>query len=661
MMRRLLTLLPLVAALCLGAARAAEGPGEERIIVQWKRDAAAGIDREEGLRRVRERSGVQMQRVRAVGSRMEVLRLPDGSAETRDAALRSLRANAAVEFAEPDRRVHVHAVPSDPLFTEQWYLGAAELAATRAQAAWDVTLGGTPAASSLVIAIIDTGVRFEHPDLGRAASGGKLLPGYDFISGDRGGLFATANDGDGWDADPSDPGDALSAAELQSDLYKGKKCGGGTDQEQPTDSSWHGTRVAGLIAAMSDNAVGITGTAYHARVLPLRALGKCGGYDSDVIAAMYWAAGLTIPAALLSGSPPPNPTPARIINMSLGGVGACTAAYKQAVNDITAAGVLIVASAGNEGGPVDSPANCPGVLAVAGLRHVGTKVGYSNVGPEVALAAPAGNCGVVAGACQYQLTTTSNGGKTDPGASTYTSKVSQANVGTSFSSPLAAAGAALMLAVNGRLTPAKLTDRLRATARAFPTQSDTTPAPPTCHVPTSTTDIQDTECICTTATCGVGMLDIGAAVLAAQRPAALAAVIGTVGPGRTLTLDGSQSAAATGRTIASYAWTTVSTSGGAATPSFATPAAATTTILSPVSGSISVRLTVVDDHGGSDTADLTIDAATSGGNVTAPSAPATASSGGGGGAMDPALLLALTAALVLGRTIHRSAPRRVRA
>jgi serine protease len=622
----------------LDAARAEEAPSD-RIIVQWKREATSDAVRAAGLREVEERAGLRLQRLRTVGGRMEVLRIDAGVDAA--AALRALRASAAVDFAVPDRRVRAHAVqPNDPLFAQQWYLGAAQIAATRASTAWDVTLGGTPQASPVVVAIIDTGVRPEHPDLGWASAGGKLLPGYDFVSSDKASVFSTANDGDGWDEDPTDPGDFLSAGDLQSDLYKGKKCGGGDSQEEPTNSSWHGTRVAGLIAAGSDNGEGITGTGYHVRVVPVRALGKCGGYDSDVMAAMYWAAGLSIPSSLLSGAPAPNANPARIINMSLGGVGECNAAYQQVTRDVTAAGTLIVASAGNEGGPVDSPANCPGVLGVAGLRHAGTKVGYSNLGAEVGVAAPAGNCVNLTGACLFSLITSSNGGATTPGASSYTTPAS-GNVGTSFSSPLAAASAGLMLAVNPRLTPAKLSARLKETARAFPATSDNATQPPVCHVPTSSTDTQDSECICTTATCGAGMLDIGAAVLAAQRPTALASLSGTVAVGRTLTLDGSASAAATGRTLAAYAWTLVSATGGAAAPAFSTPAAAVTTIGTPTAGTLTLRLTVTDNAGAVDTADVTVNAPTSGGAVVTPAAPAAPDSGGGG-RLDALLLLALT-------------------
>ena len=119
---------------------------------------------------------------------------------------------------------------------------------------------------------------------------------------------------------------------------------------------------------------------------PVRVLGKCGGYDSDILAGMAWAAGMSVSGV------PPNPYPARIVNMSLGEVGSCQAfpAYQQMIDELAAAGVLVVVSAGNEGGPVDVPANCAGVVGVAGLRQVGTKVGYSSLGPEIALERPGG-------------------------------------------------------------------------------------------------------------------------------------------------------------------------------------------------------------------------------------------------------------------------------
>jgi len=633
-------------------------PGD-RIIVKL-RDAAADEDGAKidlTLRRLRVDTGVPMNRLHTITRGLHVLTLD----HTRTAAelnslLATLRRNPQVELAEPDRRVRAHNyTPNDPLYVNQWYLQNSNPAGIRANAAWDVTKGGaSPATSPVVIAVIDTGVRFDHPDLRRAASGGKLLPGYDFVGADSTGTYATANDGDGWDADASDPGDWISATDLANPPFKGKKCGGGTAQDQPTSSSWHGTRVAGLIAADTDNAAGIAGAAFHARILPVRALGKCGGFDSDVIAAMYWSAGLSIPSPLLSGAPPANPTPAQVLNLSLGGVGSCSALYLQAVKDITAHGVLIVASAGNEGGPVDEPANCPGVLGVGGLRHAGTKVGYSNLGPEVGISAPAGNCvNTTPGSpCLFTLDTTVDSGTQGPVGPTYTNQFNS-NVGTSFSAPLAAAAAGLMHAVNPQLTPVQLIARMKSTAMPFPAQSDNTPQPPACRASTGATDKQDFECICTTSFCGAGMLDMGAAVNAALRPAAVAGYSGTVGPNRTLTLDGSPSGAAQGRMLTGFAWSVVATSGGAATPVFANASAATTTVVSPSVGSYTVRLTVTDSLGGTDTADITVDAASSGGTVT-PSTPPASSGSGGGGALGLELLALAVGAAGLAR--RRRAP-----
>lgn len=642
-----------------GGATAAVAPQDpdstDRIIIQWRSDVNnANSEQFDGdLKQAGRKAGNTVREHRSLGGKLHVLQL-DQTQQGAELAqtLAQWRADPRVAFAEPDRRVRAHTVtPNDPLYSGQWYLQAQQAAATRTNAAWDNSKGGANIATSVVVAIIDSGVRFDHPDLRRAAAGGKLLPGYDFVSADKGNVFLTANDGDGWDADPSDPGDFLTAADLATSTYSGKKCGAGTNKDQPTRSSWHGTRVAGLIGADTNNALGIAGAAYNVRILPLRALGKCGGYDSDVIAAMYWAAGLSIPAPLLQGAPPVNTTPAQVINMSLGGLGTCSATYTQAVADITAKGVLIVASAGNEGGPVDIPANCPGVLAVAGLRHVGTKVGYSNLGPEVGLSAPAGNC-VNTGAtdpCLFSLDTTTDSGSQGPVGPDYTNAYNY-NVGTSFSAPLAAAAAALMRAVNPGLTPKQLIARLQASARAFPISSDTVPTPAACHLPAGSSDVQNSECLCTTSVCGAGLLDTGAAVTLALRPSAVAGYSGVVATGRTLTVDGSASSVASGRGPASYRWTVASTSGGAASPAFADPTAAVTTVLSPSVGSYTVRLTVTDSAGATDTADITVQATDSGGTVTPTTPP---SSSGGGGALGASALLGL----VLAHAMRRRGPR----
>ena len=614
----LLALLPL-------AALAAEPPAD-RIIVKWRNaDSAFAPVSTSRLRTISARVGQSLARGKDIGGDMSVVFVDrNQTGASLASTLAALRADPEVELAVPDTRVRIQAYsPSDPLFGgSQWYLQSNELAAIRADAAWDITRGGaSPDTSPVVIAVIDTGVRRDHPDLAA-----KLLPGYDFVS-----LPAVANDGDGWDADPSDPGDFLSAEDLASDTFKDGNCGG------RAASSWHGTRVTGLLAANTDNGEGIAGTGFNVRVLPVRVLGKCGGFTSDVIAGMYWAAGLVPPPPLLQSTDlPVNTHPAQILNMSLGNDGACTSAnsapYRAAVKDIIEHGVLIVASAGNEGAAVGTPASCDGVLAVSGIRHAGTKVGYSNLGPEVGIAAPAGNCvNTLAGEpCLFALNTTTNAGQDGPTANIYSTPLIQPTYGTSFSSPLVAGAAGLMKALNPGLTPTLLIARIKETARAFPTTSaDATIQPPACQL-VSAAGVQASECICNTQVCGAGMLNTEAAVIAARRPAVLAQVNGVAGAGRTLTLDGSASSAAAGRTIASYAWTVAAVTGGATTPVVQSPAQAQATVISPSQGSVMLRLTVTDNLGSSDSATVTLNGV--GGATSTSPPPVPAESGGGGSA-----------------------------
>ena len=305
-----------------------------------------------------------------------------------------------------------------------------------------------------------------------------MLPGYDFVSEDYNpkspynalGTYLIANDGDGWDPDPSDPGDWVSSTDFQnaSGLFPSATCGQPDPTNNtnylPVDSSWHGTRVAGLLGALTDNSIGVAGMSWGPWILPVRALGKCGGYDSDIITAIQWAAGMTV------SSVPNNPYPANIINLSLGGTGACPSAYQSALQSVvTQLGVLIVASAGNGGtpggsAPVDAPANCSavvtGVVAVAGLRNVGTKVGYSSSGPEVTVSAPAGNCVLVVGSLFALDRHHHERWRDSAGHDNYSNSTTNPNLGTSFSSPIVAGIAALMLSVNGNLKPADLVARL---------------------------------------------------------------------------------------------------------------------------------------------------------------------------------------------------------
>src|SRR5438552_3126469 len=276
--------------------------------------------------------------------------------------------------------------------------------------------------------------------------------------------------------------------------------------------------------------------------------------------------------------------------MSLGGTGTCTAAEQTVINEVVATGVTLVISAGNEGGPVDSPANCVGVAGIAGIRQVGTKVGFSSLGPQAALAAPAGNCVNASGACLFSIDTSINLGTTTPGTNGYTDQMNP-NLGTSFSSPIVAGIAGLMTSVNANLKPAQLIARLKEGAKAFPVSSDA--AVLACHVPASASDLQTAECNCTTSTCGAGMANAPGALKAALRPIAAVAVPTTVSAGQNVVLPGTGSAAACGHNIVSYAWTNV----GAAVNAIQNANTSTATVVAPATGSFTVRLTVTDDAG----------------------------------------------------------------
>ncbi len=457
------------------------------------------------------------------------------------------------------------------------------------ETAWIHTTGNP----AIVVAVLDTGVRFDHADLRRVAFGGDLLPGYDMVSD-----VDVANDGDGRDADPSDPGDWLTRAEV-------RKSGGPFEDCAPDaeDSSWHGTQTSGLIGALTDNGVGMASVGRNVRLLPVRVLGKCGGFDSDIIAGMRWAAGLAVAGV------PANPNPARVLNMSLGGDGACEAPYRDAVAAINAVGAIVVAAAGNSAGhPVSAPANCPDVIAVGGVRHVGTKVGFSDLGPEIAISAPAGNCVDVGASdpCRYPILTLTNAGLTVPisdaaGGSIYTDSFYY-SVGTSFSAPLVAGTAALMLSVQPTLTPSALRALLQMTARPFPTtggdNGDGTPVPQ-CTVPqfSGGAPVDQLQCYCTTATCGAGMLDTGAAVVGAL---GLQAHIGlspaTAIAGEVLAFSAAPSVASPGRSIVGYQW--VISDGGGIVAGFAGAANGATALVVPAgAGRFSVRLTVTDNTG----------------------------------------------------------------
>lgn len=559
--------------------------GTARVIVKYKAGgtlmraqsaAQAAARKPQHAAALSQRLGVSLTDGHAIGDRAQVV-IASGISSAELAA--RLATDADVEFAEPDRRRFARAVPNDPRYpgnlpagitptTGQWYLRAptsTAVSAINAETAWNTTMG----TSSVTVAVLDTGVRFDHPDLI-----GKLHPGYDFVSDAK-----TANDGGGRDADASDPGDWITQSEVDNDPAFAD-C-----DDAVGASSWHGTQVAGLIGAATQNGVGMASVGRNVMVLPVRVLGKCGGFDSDIQAAMLWAAGL-------SSDPVVNPHPAQVLNLSLGSSGTCPSSYQSVISQLNAAGVTVVVSAGNdEGMAVDVPANCAGALAVAGVRHIGTKVGFSSVGPEVAISAPGGNCVNLTGACLYPLLTTINSGTTTPSSNIYSDGNNNISIGTSFSAPLVAGTAGLMLSVNPSLTPAQIRSALQGSARAFPT-TGADAGVPACHAPNSTA--QD-ECYCTTSTCGAGLLDTSAAVASvfpANAPAVpISASAAIAGIGASVTLDGSLATVAAGRT-GTYEWTVT----GPAAFSGATNGA-TATLVTSGTGTVTATLTVRDNMG----------------------------------------------------------------
>ncbi len=527
------SVLSLGLALPASAATEAAAPLAARVIVKFKAGSDLGRMQALGLAQNRSperaqimaaRLGLELRGGANLSERSQVVHAT-GISSSELAA--KLAAQPDVEYAVVDQRRRLLSIPNDPLYLAggssgpavgQWYLrppSAATPSAINAEAAWDLTLGSP----NVVVAVLDTGIRFDHADLLPVAQGGNILPGYDFISNSD-----TANDDpnpdrviNSRDADATDPGDWISGAEDGQSGGPFANCG-------ISNSSWHGSEVSALISATTDNGFGMAGVGRNVRLLPIRVLGKCGGFDSDIVAAIRWAAGLNVPGV------PSNTNPAKVINLSLGAPGACTALYSNAVAEVNAVGAVVVSSAGNSAGhAVSSPANCAGVIGVAALRHVGTKVGFSDLGPQIALSAPGGNCVDISpgAACQYPILTARNAGTRAPiaGSSVFSDSF-QITVGTSFSAPLVSGTAALMFSVRPGSTPAEIRTLLQQTARAFPTtggDNGDNSVVAQCQAPqndASGQPIDQLQCYCTTATCGAGMLDAAAAV---QATAALGA------------------------------------------------------------------------------------------------------------------------------------------
>lgn len=334
-----------------------------------------------------------------------------------------LAASGAVAYVEPNSRMTATLTPNDPRYSEQWDFTATN--GMRIPGAWDISTG-----TGVNVAVIDTGIT-SHTDLNA-----NILPGYDFVSD-----ATAARDGNGRDANPQDQGDWYAAGE----------CG----QARAANSSWHGTHVAGTVAAVTGNATGVAGVAPGAKVVPVRVLAKCGGSLSDIAEAIIWAAGGTVTGI------PANANPAKVINMSLGGAGSCGTTYQNAINAAVNRGTAVVVAAGNEtqNAANSRPANCNNVITVAASNPSGSLSYFSNYGSSVDLTAPGGDVRVAGGG----ILSTINTGTTTPGAAGYASYQ-----GTSMAAPHIAGLAALMKSRQGALTPAQVESTLKQGTRPMP-------------------------------------------------------------------------------------------------------------------------------------------------------------------------------------------------
>jgi len=404
-------------------------------------------------------AGMDVSYVRLMSDDVHVIKLAEAlpAVEAAEVAAK-LTAVPGVKYAEPDLIMQVderpsrnlfdvNAVPNDPRWNDQWHYryvaGTSE--GINLVPAWDIYKGS----ASTVVAVIDTGI-LPHADLA-----GKTVPGYDFIND-----TFVANDGNGRDNNPADPGDWI----LANECYAGSPA---------SNSSWHGTHVAGTIAAATNNGVGVSGVNWNAKILPVRVLGKCGGYTSDIIDGMKWAAGLAVPGV------PANANPAKVLNLSLGGSGTCSTTQQSAINAIVAVGTTIVVAAGNENesAALHNPGNCNNVITVASNNRTGDRAYYSNYGSLVEVAAPGGE--TPGNSANGVLSTLDSGTTTPNNSNTYAYYQ-----GTSMATPHVAGVASLIVGLKPAYTPAEVLSLLQNTARSFPAGST-----------------------CNTSICGAGIVD----------------------------------------------------------------------------------------------------------------------------------------------------------
>ncbi len=405
-------------------------------------------------------ASVEPMRLNALGANIVKIRV-NGNKPSPDTIARiiaELSKRSDVEYAEPDHIMRPFSVPNDTNYSNsQWDLqntpGGANL-----EGAWEITTGSTDD----VVAVIDTGI-LPHAELS-----GKILDGFDFITD-----VDMANDLDGRDANATDPGDWCYVGDACYDDYYGED-----------NSSWHGTHVAGTIAAHSNNASGIAGINWQGKILPVRVLGKGGGYTSDIADGMLWAAGVHINGV------PDNTHPAKVLNMSLGGNSTCSNTYQNAIDQINALSSIVVVAAGNSNkdAAFANPASCDGVITVASVARDGGRAYYSNYGAVVEIAAPGGDKYI-----DTMILSTIDGGTTTPN----NDSILSAYQGTSMAAPHISGIVSLITSVLPDADIDVVNYILQQTAKSFP---------------------QDANRTCSTELCGAGIVDATAALLMANDP-----------------------------------------------------------------------------------------------------------------------------------------------
>lgn len=389
---------------------------------------------------------------RTLATGAELIRLSNKlSGVQLDKLVAELSADPSVQYAEVDVRlqhtgivatpvttaalVQPQFTPSDPYYGQyQWHFSNAT-GGINAPAAWDINQG-----EGVVVAVLDTGILPNHPDMSA-----NLLTGYDFITDTFVSRRPTAERVPGAQ-DYGDWNDDASQCDVST-------------------SSWHGTHTSGTVAEVTNNSIGMAGVAYKAKILPVRVLGRCGGYTSDIADAIIWASGGTVAGVA------DNQNPAEVINMSLGGNSSCDATTQAAINSAVSRGTTVVVSAGNSAANAGNftPASCANVVTVGATRITGGITYYSNYGAVVDLSAPGGGASVDGNPNGYVWQAGSNSDTTpDAGSLTY-----MGMAGTSMSAPHVSAVVALLqsarvAAGSSTLTPAEAETLLKQTARTFP-------------------------------------------------------------------------------------------------------------------------------------------------------------------------------------------------